>query len=130
MCKFHCLQILWQPMSHYFNEVFIKAPESSLSLRNNYQKETITLKKIDKSNFSEKLLLLSLIWLYFYNVINITISWLILLSLFLLSFIPLFFMLNTLPFPLISREHNENNAFLLLLCYPCHMQSINLWFSW
>ena len=48
-------------MSHYFNKVFIKAPESSLSLRNSYQKETITLKKIDKSNFSEKMLLLSLI---------------------------------------------------------------------
>ena len=38
MCKFNCLQILDNQCPHYLNEVFMKAPESSSSLRNSHQK--------------------------------------------------------------------------------------------
>lgn len=38
VCKFHCIQILWWEMPLLSKWVFIKAPESNLSLRNSYHK--------------------------------------------------------------------------------------------
>ena len=118
---------------HYLNEVFMKAPESSSSLRNSYQKlqqpfpktntgqnalsfigpalwnkvpkeikrtilnlnaikhnfKELYLKELAKATFLEKLL--SLVWLYFYIVTNITI--IIIVAIIILLFI--FIIVNT-----------------------------------
>ena len=121
---------------HYLNEVFMKAPESSSSLRNSYQKlqqpfpktntgqnalsfigpalwnkvpkeikrtilnlnaikhnfKELYLKELAKATFLEKLLsLISLVWLYFYIVTNITI--IIIVAIIILLFI--FIIVNT-----------------------------------
>ena len=123
---------------HYLNAVFMKAPESSSSLRNSYQKlqqpfpktntgqnalsfigpalwnkvpkeikrtilnlnaikhnfKELYLKELAKATFLEKLLsLISLVWLYFYIVTNIT----IIIIVAIISYYLLFFVIVNTP---------------------------------
>ena len=76
------------------------------------------------------LLLCVFSFIYFFITIIIIINIIYFIYLFLMKFFLHFDLiwlkLNFFP---ALRAHNENKAFLLVLCYPCHMQSIFCEFS-